>query len=39
MAFSIIDFGSENATIRARESRARPEIIEIRDGVSMRYFD
>jgi hypothetical protein len=39
MAFSIIDFGSENAASRARESRARPEIIEIRDGASLRYFD
>jgi hypothetical protein len=39
MAFSIIDSGSENAAFRARESRARPETFEIRDKLSMRYFD
>jgi hypothetical protein len=39
MAFSIIDSGSENAAFRAREIRARPETLEIRDKLSMQHFD
>jgi hypothetical protein len=38
-AFSIIDFDGENAALRTQERRARPEITEVRDPLSMRYFD
>jgi len=35
-----MDFGEAKTRLFAqRESRARPETIEIRDGFRMRYFD